>query len=109
MRKTGIFLICMAFFTKNVFADTENMSTTAAKDSPCASIATACSTAGFIRTDVAGKQFWQDCMKPVILGKLVPGVTVDTATVQACRMSKIEELKSELKELQDAMSAPASG
>ena len=110
MRKMDIFLISIIFFAQNVFANVGDMPTAAAEDSPCASIATACSTAGFVRTDVAGKQFWQDCMKPVILGKLVPGVTVDAATVQSCRMSKIEQLKNELKELQDAnLSMPTSG
>jgi hypothetical protein len=71
---------------------------------PCASVAAACKTAGFQRdSSMSGKQFWQDCMKPLILGKVVPGVTVDSATIQACKVTKIEQLKNELKELQDSM------
>ena len=71
-------------------------------DKPCATIANACLAAGFVRTETPGKEFWQSCMKPVILGQNVDGVTVDSTTVKACRVDKIKELKAELKDLQKA-------
>lgn len=69
------------------------------KGSACEPIAKACVKGGFAKADNKMK-FWQDCMKPLILGKSVKGVSVDAATVKACRESKIEKMKKELAELQ---------
>ena len=91
--------------TQQVFADdVADMSADSSGSKPCAVIAHACSAAGFVRTETSGKKFWQDCMKPIILGQTVSGVTVDPAAVKACRVNKIKELKSELKEMQKSMS-----
>jgi hypothetical protein len=49
---------------------------------PCKNIATACTSAG------KGKnrhEIWDNCMKPIIAGQTVPGVTVNSADVQACQ------------------------
>ncbi len=70
---------------------------------PCGVIANACLSAGFVRTEIEGKRIWEDCMKPVILGQAVNGVTVDSTVVKACQVQKLEELQTELKELQNAM------
>lgn len=69
---------------------------------PCATIADACSAAGFAKTDSIDKKFWKDCMKPIILGQKVEGVNVDADTIKSCRTNKIEQIKKELSELQSA-------
>lgn len=68
----------------------------------CETIATACLNAGYTRTDTADKQFWQNCMRPIVLGHTVQGVEIDKTTAKTCRMDKITEMKQELKELQNA-------
>lgn len=70
----------------------------------CGPIATACKTAGFSQGDTVGKRFWIDCMQPLLVNKTVSGVTVDAAAVQTCRAYKIEEMKKELNDLQNASS-----
>lgn len=99
MRKIRIILAIAALAAIQVsFADDDMTSDSQA----CSTIANACSTAGFARTDMQGKKFWQDCMKPILLGQTVTGVTIDAATAKQCRTDKIEELKKELKEFQKA-------
>src|SRR5258708_6927695 len=106
MNKIRIVLVLVALLSaQQIFADdAQDMSGDAAAGKPCAPIANACMTAGFGRMEAAGKRFWMDCMKPVIMGQSVSGVTVDPAMVKACRSYKIDEMKKELKELQKAMS-----
>lgn len=99
MRKFRIVFLLVAIFSiQSVFADEHDTSSNSSK--PCATIAKACSKAGFARTQTPNKAFWDDCMKPIILGQTVHGVTIDAATAKACRMNKIEELKKELDEFQ---------
>lgn len=66
----------------------------------CSAIADACKSAGFTEEGMGDKSFWFGCMKPVIFGKTVEGVTVDAKTVKECRKAKITKMKQELKELQ---------
>jgi hypothetical protein len=95
--------VCLTFVVATIglsqaaFADDQDMS----GSKPCATIAKACLDAGYTRDENASKKFWHDCMKPVVLGKTVDGVTVDAATVKACRTDKITEMKKELKEFQN--------
>jgi len=90
-----LFGLAVVLLTQPVFAD--DMS---ADSKPCATIANACLQAGYVR-GTQDKKFWLDCMKPMIMGKTVTGVTVDPATVKACRVDKIEKLKKELMEFQN--------
>ncbi len=69
----------------------------------CGVIAKACLTAGYDKNEGPDKQFWHDCMRPVILGKTVDSVTVDMPTIKECRTDKIAELKQEIKDIQGAM------
>lgn len=105
MRKLHlVFILAAIFSAQQVLAEEVSaMSSNFSSGKPCAAIASACSAAGFVRTETPGKRFWQDCMKPIILGQTVSGVTVDSATVKACRVNKIQELKKELQELQKSM------
>ncbi len=104
MNKVRVFLILMAMFSmQSVFAQDQGMMPSdAAEGKPCATIAKACLDAGFVRMATQGKQFWHDCMKPLILGQTVSGVTVDPSVVQTCRANKIDQLKKELDEFQKA-------
>lgn len=92
-------LIALAIFLFSSIAFACDSGTTT-DDPSCKVIANACKAAGFERKS-AGKQFWTDCMKPILLGKNVNGVKVDAEQVKSCRMKKIDELQKELKELQD--------
>lgn len=98
MRKLRIVLVLAALLTTQaVFADDQDMSSTS---TPCGVIAKACLDAGYVRTETPDKKFWEGCMKPILLGHSVQGVTVDAATVKSCRANKIDELKKEMKEFQ---------
>lgn len=85
--------------TQQVFADDAGMPS---DGKPCSVIAHACLAAGFVKGESETKGIWRDCMKPVILGKSVSGVSVNPAVAKACRVDKIKELKRELEELQKA-------
>lgn len=101
MRKVHIIMVLMAAFaTQQAFADT--MSADSSDDKACTTIADACLSAGYVKTESANKGIWRDCMKPIILGQAIPGVKVDSSVVKSCRANKIKELKMELKEFQKA-------
>jgi hypothetical protein len=101
MRLTRLSLLLLTALSLPVFAG-ENM--TPSNTPSCDAIASACLNAGFTRNDTADKQFWQNCMKPVVLGKTVQGVDIDAATAKKCRADKINELQEQLKEFQSVSS-----
>lgn len=72
---------------------------------PCEVIAKACEDANYVRSGEPGKAFWRDCMKPIVLGKTVTGVSVDSKDVRACRTDKIAQMKKKLKEFEAAQSS----
>ncbi len=58
---------------------------------PCKSIQAACEAAGFARgRHEEGKGLFLDCMKPLLAGQSVPGVTVSSAQIDACKAVKAE-------------------
>lgn len=89
--KYPLALLAAIVFVSPAFADDSK---------ECASIAKSCLDAGYTSNDdvTTGKQFWMDCMKPLVLGKTVSGVTVDPKDVKACRAAKIKNMEQELKE-----------
>lgn len=95
-------LIAAILVTQPVFAGDDQDSWS--KNSPCDVIAKSCLNAGYDRSDNSNKRFWQDCMKPLLLGKTAEGVTVDSDTVKKCRTDKIDSMKKELKEFQNVSS-----
>lgn len=103
MRKLSLIVLSsILFFTQQIFADTsEIMGSSEGK--ACGVIAKTCMSAGYSRGENANKKFWKDCMKPLLYGEPVVGVTVDPATVKTCRIAKISELQKELRSLQNAM------
>lgn len=106
MRKINAIIILSAIICSHQVMADDTMMTSVTDDSasnPCTIIVKSCLAAGYSRTEVAGKQFWHDCMKPILLGQTVATVTVDPMMVQSCRAHKIEELKSELQDFQKVM------
>jgi len=93
-----ITLLAMAFLVQPAFANEEMPS----QDPACATIVKSCLDAGYTRDGAEGKQFWMDCMRPLLLGKSVSGVAVAAKDVKACRTAKIAELKRELSEMKAA-------
>lgn len=77
----------------------------AASSPECESIAKICLTAGYTREGTQGKEFWHDCMKPILFGKTVTGVTVDDKVVRVCRAFKIANLKNQIEELKKVQSS----
>jgi hypothetical protein len=51
---------------------------------PCKQVKAACEAAGF-KTGDAKKNLWKSCIDPIVNGKSIPGVSVDTLTIAACR------------------------
>lgn len=86
--------LAVTILSQPVFADADN--------NPCTPVANACVSAGFDKMD-GGKQFWQGCMRPVLLGQSVSGVTVSADDVKTCRAHKVKELRNDLKDMQAAM------
>lgn len=94
------FLSLMATFSVSfAFADTTPASqqmTTMKHHGPCKTVAEACKAAGFIRGKdaPAGKGLFHDCMKPLLHGQSVAGVTVDSVDIQACKARIAERKKN---------------
>lgn len=93
MRKMG-FILLTILLSSSVFAK-PHMDSKA-----CKTIADACKKAGYERAENASKKFWQDCMRPVVMGKTVKDVPVDPAVVKQCRTDKIADLKKQLTEFE---------
>ena len=93
MQKFRIILLftATAFSIYPALADNHNMSSSAKK--PCAAVMHACAAAGYTRSKTGNKRIGQDCMKPIIMGKTVQGVTVDASAVKACREAKLHKMK----------------
>lgn len=118
MRKFPIFLACVALLgTQTLFADMTMMSGMNGKEmsgrdfvpsKQCAMIAKACKQAGYERQGAPGKDFWHDCMKPVLMGQTVTDVNVDQKVVDKCKKDKIKDLKMDLKDLQQTISSKMS-
>ncbi len=68
------------------FAEETTVSNGAEQSKPCKQIEQACSAAGFVKGGAKeGKGLYVHCIRPLLEGKSVAGVTVDAATIQACQ------------------------
>lgn len=63
-----------------------------AKDHPCKEIKEACEAGGFKKGGhkEGGKGLHVDCMKKLMDGETVAGVTIDAAKLSACKERKVE-------------------
>lgn len=61
-----------------------------AEEGPCKQIKSACEAGGFIKGahKKDGKGLFKDCMKKVLDGESVPGVTVPAEEIAACKVKK---------------------
>jgi hypothetical protein len=103
MSKLSIFLASVALLAaQQSFAHSSDPFAASSPD--CESISKICLSAGYTREGSQGKEFWHDCMKPVLFGKTVAGVNVDNKVVRACRAFKINNLKNQIEELKKLQS-----
>lgn len=66
-----------------------NMTSHQAGRDACISIASACENAGYrLSKKMSGKNIWKDCLKPILNGKTISGVTADPTDVKNCKMHK---------------------
>lgn len=71
------------------FANQASNTAPSAKPSkPCQAVRAACQAAGFVKGDKQGKNIWKDCIKPILSGQQVTGVTADADSVKACQAKK---------------------
>lgn len=93
--KKWVVLLSSACFMMGIhgsaFANTPNADTVNPKPrKPCQNIRAACQTAGFVKGDKQGKGIWRNCIKPILAGKTVKGVTPNAADVTACQAKKAQ-------------------
>lgn len=91
MRKIYILSVIFSLFlSQSIFADMDD-------SKACMKVAHACKAAGF------GKdmKFWKKCMKPLLYGETVKGVTIDASDVATCRTDKIAKMKKQISELEN--------
>jgi len=99
MRKHSIIIaLSTLFFIQTSFALTFGGDVLSNKQ--CDAIAETCKSAGFTDEGISEKSFWFACMKPLLYGKTVNGVTMDKKDIKECRKAKISKMKKELRELQ---------
>lgn len=98
MRKLLILALFSLFVYHPAFAKDQMVAPDEASSPDCESIAKACEDAGFTREGGEGKAFWHDCMRPILFGKQVSGVSIDAKVVRACRQFKIKNLQQQLDE-----------
>lgn len=78
---------------------------TQAKNRPCLNIAVACENAGYrLSTSMPGKNIWKDCVKPIVGGTAVSGVSAASADIQACKtkMAQKKMKHMEMKQQQQS-------
>lgn len=122
MKKTLILsssLLLSLGLSLSAFADTmapsksmlENSNLPQSKNRPCLNIATSCESAGYRLSKVPGKNIWKDCVKPILAGKSISGVTASTDDINACKMKKAEHksMMHDLKKMKESQTAPVSG
>jgi hypothetical protein len=102
MRQIQLLMLVSILAIQPVFAEDATSSDNDSK--PCAAIAKACLKSGYSFHGSDHKKFWQDCMKPIILGQTVKGVNIDSATVKSCRIDKINRMKKDLTEFEKVSS-----
>jgi maleate cis-trans isomerase len=99
MIKPCLIALSTILLMQSAFAD-ETANTIAAKQ--CEAIARACVSAGYVEKNSTDKEFWQDCMKPVLMGQTVKGVNSTSAQAAGCKALKIQNMENELQEFKQA-------
>jgi len=91
MKKQSLYAILSLTVSASLFA----FSAHAGDSKPCQEIRTACEAGGFVKGGHKkdGKGLMIDCMKKIIAGESVPGVTVSPEQVSACKAKKEKRAK----------------
>lgn len=84
--KNQISILSALVLASAVFA----FSATAGETAPCKEIKSACEAGGFVKGGHKkdGKGLFRDCMKKIMAGETVPGITVTPEQVSACKAKK---------------------
>ncbi len=97
MRKLKkILALSLLFSSLPLLANVAQVNSTA--DKPCMRVAKACMNAGYVPHDPGNKKLGVNCVKPLVEGKTVSGVTVDANTLTSCRAKNKSEIKKEVEE-----------
>jgi hypothetical protein len=86
MNKKLMVLCLFSFLSVSVFAEEKHVD-----GHPCKQIKSACEAAGFIKGGHKDKKgLHLDCMKPILDGQAVAGVSVSAEQISACKIKQAE-------------------
>lgn len=91
IKHTFVLLVSLTFIQSALADDMQS------DPKPCKALAKPCVEAGY-----KGKDFWTQCMKPLVLGQPVKNIKVDPAAVKACRADKIKQMEQDLSDMKAA-------
>lgn len=79
-----------------------NLNAAEKKINGCKKIEAACKSAGYVKGahKKTGKGLYEDCLKPVVEGKAIEGVTVEAADIDSCK-ARHEKRVAKRKEVQE--------
>ena len=79
-----------------------NVNAAEKKANGCKAIEAACKSAGYVKGDHKknGKGLFEDCLKPVVEGKSIEGVTVEASVIESCK-ARHEKRVAKRKEVQE--------
>ena len=84
----GLLAVC------SMVASVAHTQETTQVDRPCKRIVTACEAAGFKKGEHKDKKaLFVDCAKPLMAGQSVPGVSVASADIEACKTKRANRHK----------------
>ena len=94
MTKKLIVLSLLSLLSLSLYAEEKHEAS-----HPCMQIKSACAAAGFTKGDHKNKKgLHLDCMKPILDGQTVAGVTVSADVISACKSKQAEhKAKKETK------------
>lgn len=80
------------------------------KSGPCKKIHEACESAGFAKgKHKEGKGIMWDCMKPLMDGKTVEGVSVTAEDLEACKAAKGQRMQKKMDRMEKRMNKGKKG
>ena len=79
-----LILIASLLLSVSTFAKED----TELRDAPCNKLTEACTN--YIKNSAQKKSFSRDCMKPLLSGAKIDGLSVNEADIKACKIKKAE-------------------
>jgi hypothetical protein len=103
MKRLALAVLALSLAAPAAFAQDAAPAKETGKDHPCQRIEQACKAAGFVKGGAKeGKGLYANCMKPILKGKSVAGVTVDAATLQSCQGNMAKAAQHDDKNKEDS-------